>query len=184
MPMCPTVTDGGPAWRTDDAVRGAALEVEAHVAESGWDQPVRLYALVPTSELIAGEPGLAARLGLDPTTAAGTFTPIEQELNPSESVERLLTRIEWPPAVRGAAAVVERIVLPGEAEAALPDDADADAVANHPRRQELRMAAAVTRDGRAHCAIRLRSHDRDDAVLDGGQLAPGLVRLLARSLTD
>lgn len=182
--MCPTVADGGPAWRTDDAVRGAALEVEAHVAESGWDQPVRLYALVPTSELIADEPEIAARLGLDPTTAAGRFTPIEQELNPSESVEQLLTRIEWPPAVRGAAAVIERLVLPDDAEASLPDEAEADAAANHPLRQEVRMAAAVTRDGRAHCAIRIRSHDHDDTVLDGGRLAPGLVTLLARSLTD
>jgi hypothetical protein len=178
------VSDDDLGWRTDAAVRGAALEVEAHVAESGWDQPARLYALVPTSELIALEPELAARLGLDPSTAAGTFTPIEQELNTSESLDRLLIRIEWPSAVRGAAAVVERIVLPGEAEAALPAGAEADAAANHPLRQEVRLAAAVTRDGRAHCAIRLRSHDRDDAVLDGDQLAPGLVGLLARSLTD
>lgn len=184
--MCPTVSEhaGAERWRTDDAVREAALEVEAHVAESGWDQPVRLYALVPTTELIADEPELAARLGLDPATAAGTFTPIEQELNPSESVERLLARIEWPPTVRGAAAVVERIVLPTAVEAALPAAGAAEGAADHPARQEVRMAAAVTRDGRAHCAIRLRSHDRSDAVLDGGQLVPGLVGLLARTLTD
>jgi hypothetical protein len=168
----------------DEAVRGAALEVEAHVAASGWDQPARLYALVPTTELIADEPALAARLGLEPATAAGTFTPIEQELNPSESLERLLARIEWPPAVRGAAAVIERIVLPDDAEAALPPDADPDAPARHPRRQDLRVAAAVTRDGRSYCAIRLRDHDRDDAILEGDQLVPDLVGLLVRSLTD
>jgi hypothetical protein len=166
------------------AVRGAALEVEAHVGESGWDQPARLFALVPTSELIAAEPALAARLGLDPTTAAGTFTPIEQELDPAESLERLLGRIEWPPAVRGSAAVIERIVLPGDAEAELPTDIDPEVVARHPRRQEVRMAAAVTRDGRAYCAVRLRTHDRADAVLEGDRLVPGLVGLLARSLRD
>jgi hypothetical protein len=170
--------------RPDDPVRRAALEVEAHVAESGWDQPARLYALVPTTELIADEPELAARLGLDPASAAGTFTPIEQELNPTESLERLLTRIEWPPAVRGAAAVLERIVLSDDVEAALPAEADPEAAARDPRRHEVRLAAAVTRDGRAYCAIRLRDHDRDDAILEGDQLVPGLVGLLSRSLTD
>jgi hypothetical protein len=167
-----------------DAVRGAAFEVEAHVADSGWDQPARLYALVPTSELIADQPELAARLGLDAAGAAGTYTPIEQELDPAESLDRLLTRIEWPPAVRGAAAVVERYVLPGAVEAGLPGEADPDAVANHPRRREVRLAAAVTRDGRSHCVLRLRTPDGDDEILDGDRLVPGLVGLLARSLTD
>jgi len=188
MRTFPTVSEHPPEpdeWRTDDAVRQAVLEVETHVAESGWDQPARLYALVPTSELLAAQPELAARLGLDPANAAGTFTPIEQEVDPSESIESLLTRIEWPPAVRGAAVVMERFVLPAEAEESLPDGpVDAEAVAGHPERHEVRMAAAVTRDGRAHCAIRLREHDHDDAVLDGTQLIPGLVGLLARSLTD
>ena len=186
--MCPTVSEyesGSGEWRTDDAIRQAALEVEAHVAESGWDQPARLYALVPTSELLTAEPELAARLGLDPANAAGTFTPIEQELNPSEPLEDLLTRIEWPPTVLGVAAVLERFVLPADAEETLPSGPGyEEAAAQHPDRHEVRMAAAVTRDGRAHCAIRLREHDHDDAVLDGTELIPGLVGLLAGSLTD
>ena len=182
--MSDNAPDAG-EWRTDDAVRQAVLEVESHVAESGWDQPARLYALVPTSELLTAEPELAARLGLDPASVAGTFTPIEQELNPSEELENLLTRIEWPPAVRGAAAVLERFVLPEDAEASLPPGPEYEAAAaQHPDRHEVRMAVAVTRDGRAHCAIRLREHDRDDAILEGTELIPGLVGLLARSLTD
>ena len=176
MRMCPTVSD---------AVRRAAFEVEAHVAESGWDQPARLYALVPTSELIADQPDLAARLGLDEVDAAGTFTPIEQELDPAEDLERLLTRITWPPAVRGAAAVVERLVLPGEAEAGLPADADAETVARHPARREIRIAAAVTRDGRSHCVVRVRGGPgAGDELVDADRLVPGLVGLLARTLTD
>jgi hypothetical protein len=167
-----------------EAVRGAAFEVEAHVAESGWDQPVRLYALVPTSELIADEPELAARLGLDAAGAAGTFTPIEQEVDSSETLERLLPRIEWPAAVRGAAAVVERLVLPGDVEADLPAEAEPDAVAEHPGRREIRIAAAATRDGRSYCVVRLRGADHDDEILDGDDLVPGLVGLLVRSLTD
>ena len=204
--MCPTVSDyelEPGEWQSDDAIRQAALEVEAHVAESGWDQPARLYALVPTSELLTAEPeqrtmrllaklsaldawnAIAARLGLDPANVAGTFTPIEQELNPSEPLEDLLTRIEWPPTVLGVAAVLERFVLPADAEETLPSGPGyEEAAAQHPDRHEVRMAAAVTRDGRAHCAIRLREHDHDDAVLDGTELIPGLVGLLARSLTD
>ena len=38
-------------------------EIESHVAEGGWDQGARLFALVPTAELLAREPGLAAVLG-------------------------------------------------------------------------------------------------------------------------
>ena len=32
----------------DPALASAVLEIEQHIATSGWDQPARLYALVPT----------------------------------------------------------------------------------------------------------------------------------------
>jgi hypothetical protein len=160
--------------------------VEAHAATSGWDQPAQLYALVPTAELISAEPELAAQLGLDEVHGAGTFTPIEQEVPLDRALEEVLAGITWPPTVVGCAAVVERLVLPPGAEAALPEDDEAalSLAAEHPDRQEVRMAVAVTREGRAHCALRLRTHDEDDDVLDGVDLVPTLVALLFDTLTD
>ena len=175
---------GGPP--VDPALRAVVREVESHIAAAGWDQPAHLYALVPTAELIAAEPALAASLGLDATEDAGSFTPIEQEVPADRALEEVLSSIAWPPTVVGCAAVVERLVLPPGAEAALPEDAEQAlaAAAEHPDRQEVRMAVAVTRDGRTHCALRLRSHDDDTDVLDGVDLVPALVELLTDTLTD
>jgi len=55
----------------DPALRAAVREIEAHASEAGWDQPARLYALVPTSDLVAREPALAAAMGLGEADAAG-----------------------------------------------------------------------------------------------------------------
>ena len=57
---------GAPAAALRDAVR----EIEAYAAEAGWDQPARLFALVPTTDLLQREPGLAEALGVDDDTAA------------------------------------------------------------------------------------------------------------------
>ena len=44
----------------DSPLRQAALEVESHVGDQGWDQAPRLFALVPT----AGEGFVADRARL------------------------------------------------------------------------------------------------------------------------
>ena len=181
------VSASSPDRATDAVVRAVALEVEAHVAASGWDQPPRLYALVPTSELMSAEPALAARLGLDEQTGAGTFTPVEQEDLPADRpLEQLLHEIVWPPQVAGCAAVMERVVLPDAVEQQLPDDENelAKLVSEHPSREDVRIVAAVIRDGRGHCAVRVRANDHDDAVMDGAGLVPGLLTLLDRTLED
>ena len=51
-----------------DALVASLMEIERHVAGLGWDQPARLFALVPTVELIEAEPQLAEHLtgGADP----------------------------------------------------------------------------------------------------------------------
>jgi hypothetical protein len=164
----------------DSPLRRAALEVEAHVGAEGWDQPPRLFALVPTADLIAREPALADQLSSDPDS----ITPVEQELDPSRELEDLLTEIEWPDAVIGCAAVIERIMLPPEAEESLPDDPDAlvAAAAAHPDRQEVRLVAAVTRDGRSHSAVRAREPLEAD-LLEGPDLVPGLIEHLRGTLT-
>lgn len=165
-------------------LRMAVVEVERHASESGWDQAARLFALVRSADLAIAEPELAAELGI--STAAGVpFTPVEQELDDrAGSLEDLLGRIAWPETVDGAMAVVERVVLPPEAEEAVPDDpmAAAHFAAHHDAREEVRIAAGVLRSGEAHVVLRMRSHDSDDALLHGPDLVPGLVRALRETL--
>lgn len=163
----------------DSPLRRVALEVESHVAAQGWDQPPRLFALVPTADLVAREPGLAGQLSDDPVG----ITPVEQELPQDRELEDLLTEIVWPDAVAGCAAVVERIMLPPEAEASLPDDPDEllAAAAAHPDRREVRLVAAVIRDGAAHSAVRAKE-PLDAELLEGPDLVPGLIEHLRRTL--
>lgn len=164
----------------DSPLRQAALEVEAYVGEQGWDQSPRLFALVRTADLIAAEPGLIEQLTIVPDG----ITSIEQELPGGRELEDLLTEIQWPDSVHGCAAVIERIMLPPEAEESLPDDPDAlvEAAAAHPDRQEVRLVAAVMRDGQSHSAVRAREPD-DAALLEGPDLVPGLIEHLRSTLT-
>jgi hypothetical protein len=178
------VTLPDPGELPDPALASAVLEIEQHIARSGWDQPARLYALVATGELVAREPALAAQMGLDESSAAGSFTPIEQELVGDVPLESVLESIMWPDQVAGCAAVVERLVLPPSADGHIPDDASAaQAFAeDHPDRQEVRIVAGATRAGAAYCALRLRAHDDDQSVVGGVDLVPALVDLLRGTL--
>jgi hypothetical protein len=165
-------------------LRLAALEVEAHVAADGWDQAPRLYALVRTAALVEAEPALAAQLAVPLQNAPDGFTTIEQELDlGGRALEDVLDDIEWPDAVDGCAVVVERLMLPPEAEADLPDDpaAWAAAAAAHPDRQDVRLVAVVDRAGGRHSAVRARRPD-DAPLLEGPDLVPALVQALHRTL--
>ena len=165
-------------------LRMAVVEVERHTSEHGWDQPARLFAIVRTTELAEAEPELAAELGISDGTA-DLFTPVEQELEASpETLEELLGRIEWPDAVEGAMAVVERLVLPPDAEETVPDDPSeaAEFAAAHEQREDVRIAVGVLRSGEAHCVLRMRKHDSDDALLHGPDVVPGLVTALRETL--
>src|SRR4051812_17856678 len=75
----------------DLALRAVALELDRHAAQGGWDQPARLFALVPTQDLLDQEPGLVDVLGVDPTAnLTASLTPVEQEtLPPDEPLEDL-----------------------------------------------------------------------------------------------
>ena len=169
----------------DLALRAAVLELEQHAATTGWDQPARLFALVPTAELLANEPRLAEVLGLAPgADPTGSLTPVEQdELPPEEALEELLLQMAWPEEVHGTAVILERLVLPpsvGE----LPEDPSAaqELAASHPDAEEVRMVAGATRTGSTYCALRLRSHDEDFAVIQGPDLVPALLELLLGTL--
>lgn len=169
-----------------DPLSLAALDTERHVASGGWDQPPRLFALVETADLLHREPQLAAGLTVS-DQVAGALTAIEQEELPeNESIESLLGQIAWPDTVLGCALVVERLVVPPEAERNLPRDREqaVAALAAHPDRRDVRLLAAVTRDGRSICLLRQREHDSDDRVATGSDIAPGLVEALRSTFSD
>jgi hypothetical protein len=171
----------------DPVLRSAVREIEEHASEAGWDQPARLYALVPTSDLLAREPALAAAMGLEESTAAGSLTPIEQDEVPVDKpLESVLEQIMWPAEVFGCAAVVERLVLPPEADQQMPDDPRSaeEYAASHPDRQEVRIVAGATRDGSTYCALRMRSHDDAFSVLESPDLVPALLELVRSTLEN
>ena len=164
----------------DDALVAALVEIEHHVGRLGWDQPARLFALVRTDDLVAAEPSLAAHLTV---TAPDALSSIEQEdFREGDDLQATLERIQWSPAVTGCALSVERSFLPTGYESELPDDPDeaALAVANHPQRQDLRVVVGVLRDGSTHGVGRLR--ERPEDLLGGKELAPGVARILERTL--
>lgn len=184
---------------TPDRLTLTVTEVEAHVAEAGWDQPVRLFALVETADLLAREPQLAETLGLVAPEAPGHLTPVEQEDLGTGPLDDLLARIAWPDAVLGCALVHEVVTLPPGVEEALPTDVRDIAAwaSSHPARQEVRMAVGVLRDGSRACALRVRGRPvlapapegaapelrepaplAPDEVLVGPDLAPGLAAAL------
>ncbi len=161
-------------------------EVEKFVAELGWDQNPRLFALARTAELVQLEPALAEALGAQ-AQDPDSLTPIEQDtLDASKPLDEVLATTMWPPDVVGAALVLERLMLPPQAETTLPTDDDgslAQLIADHPDRQDVRMAVVVLRDGQRECAIRLRSHDDDASVLLGPNLVPRLADALAATFS-
>lgn len=156
------------------------LDLERHWAQQEWDAPPCLYALVRSTELRRAEPELADRLGLPSGT--DTLAALEQPGLPERAaVEDALASIAWPDTVEGCALVIERVVLPPEAEDEIPpDEAEAAAfAAAHPGREDVRMVVGVLRGGARHCALRLRRHGADDEVLAGPDLVPALSEALA-----
>jgi hypothetical protein len=174
---------------TARALDRAVRELEAHVARGGWDGPVRVFALVRTAHAIERDASLRDQLPPDLVASADAdpehVTSVEQDGIPeADTIDEVLGRIAWPETVDGAAVVVERIVVPPEAEADLPDDRDA-ALARllaHPAREDVRMAAGVLRGGDSACVLRTRRHDDDAAVASGPHLVPGLVAALRATL--
>jgi len=168
-----------------DALSRAVIEIEKHVSSAGWDQPAQLFALVPTEELLRAEPQLAAELGAE--DASQPLTPVAQGELPGgledDNLAEALGRIEWPEGVAGAALSIERIVLPASVESGLSgieSDAElAQMAGSDPRRHEVRMVAAVLREGARFGAVRLRAHDQDSAVLTGADLVPTLCEVLS-----
>ncbi len=82
-----------PETAADPALAAAVLEIETHVAEAGWDQPVA--ALRAGRHRRAGRPGAGARRRDGPRRppGGGSLTPVEQERSaPTSRSRRLLQR--------------------------------------------------------------------------------------------
>ncbi len=167
---------------TSDALVAALMEIERHVGRLGWNQPARLFALVRTAELVAAEPHLATALDAD-HRPEDAFSSIEQDTwHGGDDVVTALEGTMWPETVEGCALVIERAFLPSDAEADIPEDpVEAERyVAEHPRRQDIRVVAGVLRTGQKHSLARIASEPDD--LLGGVDLAPGLSDLLGRTL--
>lgn len=161
----------------------AVHEIEKSASTLGWDRPSTVYALVPTSELLELEElpaDMRAHLQAGWDGTASALTAVIQEDLPGSDLEDTLAQLAWPDSVVGAAVCTERVMVPPEAQAQAPDDPTEalEYFANHPDRDEVRIVAGVLRTGEAWCAIRARSHDRDDEVAEGSNLVPGLVEAL------
>jgi len=169
--------------------RSAALfavvgEVEAHVAEAGWDQPPQLFALVDTEQLLRAEPQLATSLGLV-AAVPGSLTPVAQEALADEPLDEALARIQFGTEVLGVVLVQEVLILPPAAEAALDAADPVTGAAAHPDRRDVRMVVAVVRDGTRECVLRVRgSTGQPDELLSGPDLAPALADALLSTLDE
>ena len=169
---------------TDDALAATLLEIERHVTHGGWDQPARLFALVPTDELLAAEPSLAEQLARPGGVPEGALSSVEQDgFRTGEDLLEDLERIMWPDTVHGCALTVERLFVPPHVESAIPADPELAAtfVSEHPERQDVRVVVGVTRDGARFGVARLRSNPDD--LLAADDLVPGLGDALARTLS-
>ncbi|SER65370.1 hypothetical protein SAMN05443377_10511 [Propionibacterium cyclohexanicum] len=164
-----------------EPLTAALVEIEHHVAHGGWDQPARLFALVPTAELLAAEPSLAGQLR---ESSPDELSSVEQEdFHPGADLLTALAGIGWGAGVHGVALCTERSFLPASAEPELPEDPElaAEYVARHPQREDIRVVVGVLRDGSGYGVARLASSPQE--LLAGNDLVPALRRALARTFT-
>lgn len=169
---------------SEDALIAALMEIERHVGHGGWDQPARLFALVPTAELLAAEPALADQLARPQEQPSDALSSIEQDgFNAGTDVVDALAGIGWPSGVFGCAVAMERLFVPPEVEDDLPEDqAEAETfVAHHPQRQDVRVVVGVTREGAQYGVARLKT--RPEELLAASDLVPGLGEVLSHTLT-
>lgn len=171
-----------PDTSATDSLVAALSEIDRFLGQEGWGLPARLFALVPTAELVAAEPSLAGQLSAG---SADSLSSIEQEgFHAGDHLEQTLASIAWPPTVHGVAVTVERVFLPADEEAGIPQNPDRapEYVASHPRRQDLRVVSGALRDGTHYSVARVLGHPDD--LLGAEDLVPSLEAALLATLDD
>lgn len=161
-----------------------AQETEQHVAADGWGQRERVFALVPTADLVAAEPSLA-----DALAGAGRYSSIEQELPEGVELEEYLGRLAWPRSVTGCALAVERLRAAPAAEGETAGEASdaasgggAGDTASGTGTEPVRLLVVATREGERFTLVRFAAHDSDDAVAVGAEVGTDLQAALGTTL--
>ncbi|MFE3192355.1 PPA1309 family protein [Nocardia sp. NPDC059240] len=181
-------------------------EVAEYVDGEGWDRPPQMFALVPTADLVAAEPGL-----LDQLDAHNALTPIAQEPFPVDiageadamALDEFLGTTSWPASVEGCVLAQQIVVLPPDAEQTLDDaiaplladreaadEAARRAALTHSERRDARLFVGVLRDGTSLSLLQVRpAEDEEDPFGDlelrtAPDLATGLVEALRNTLEN
>lgn len=171
------------------ALRQCVRDLDHHVGQLGWDRPPTVFALVSTCRLV-GEVDLGAEanahLAATVNDQPDHLSAIIQDTPSLTDLDTIATTVVFPPSVEGAAVCVERLSLPPQAEADLPEDPQEQLewVAAHPLRRDIRIIAARLRTGERWCAIRARDVDDPTALIEGDDLAGDLLDALGWMLTD
>ncbi|MDO5671674.1 MAG: PPA1309 family protein [Actinomycetaceae bacterium] len=181
-----------PSQQPDTLERDLAsvvLEIEAYQSSRGWDMPLAVFALVPTARLLEESPETSDedRAKIEATLAAspGHLSAVEQTAIPaSMSLEDILGHMAWPQDVQGAAIAAERTTLPSSVMDGAPEDPQEllSYLQNHPEAQQVRMVVGAVREGATWCAMRLRSKDSEENVIQGAELIPTLAEHVKATL--
>ena len=172
------------------ALADSVREIEHHVADAGWDGPVRVFALVRTQAMLPTEPGLAAQL--DPAVLAAAraepwhLTSVEQEELPAApDLETLL----GGPLVAGDG---RRDGRHGRARRAAARRRGGHAAGHRrgpglparrtPSARTCGSSSARCATDPSWCAVRTRANDTDEQVGQGPDLVPGLVAAVRSTL--
>ena len=183
---------------TPDALGSALRDVATYVGADGWNQPPALFALVPTHVLAAANPGLIDA-GDDSELSPVAQDPLRLDTDDHHAeLEQVLATTSWPDAVAGCALVLQVVVVPPEAEAALdsafepllgdPDAAEAAArevARTHPGSRVARLIVGALRGGTQLVLMQLKPETGDEdsqELLTHPDLAPNLVAALASTL--
>ncbi|NBV89935.1 MAG: hypothetical protein EBR84_00780, partial [Actinobacteria bacterium] len=79
---------------SDSVLTQTIRDLDAFVAQSGWDQPVQLFAIVPQAELAKQQPELVVG------AADGEYAFVTQDLEfLNEDLLESLAKISWPDEV-------------------------------------------------------------------------------------